>query len=212
MSERTPMPDETKKFAPDPAIEAAISAKIEAAMERGVDLAILTVGPEDGKQAVFDEIGCTAEEKLYMEEFTLYRMVQIALGERVVDTLNRHGCRIARDNLIPCISAYLEALETGEYEARGRARSPVPEAPFQHASADVEARVLTDLLTGFGIVVTIPSDEPRLFFEEFQNGTKQIALIAEGMATRFQEDFAFRDAMIAYVGSTGGLRPTAPDC
>lgn len=108
-----PSPKPAHKFDPDPQMEASIEAKIELAVSRGVNLTFLDPTSPASADALA-AIGFTDVERRYMAGQHIFQMVQIIIGQKVVETLNANDMHVARADLIPCITAYFEAVDRGE--------------------------------------------------------------------------------------------------
>lgn len=108
----------TERKFPNPELEASIAAKTEEAIlaiaATGRDPTTLTNEEQD---ALARSIKLTPEEFEYSGLVEVHRQIRIAAGRRIVETLNANKCRIARADLIPCIQAYFDAVDSGEIEA-----------------------------------------------------------------------------------------------
>ena len=221
MAERTSVPETRKTFEPNDAIERAITAKIEAALAGGVNLlAMLTdpAGEGDGGVA-FDQIDFTADEKAYMHDKALHDMVAAAIGERVVQTLDQNGCRIARRDLVPSILAYFEQnpAATLDTEPVEKTATFAPAADRSHSitieddTLQTEAEGLFNVLHDLGLMPAIRLGPSKRLLFELGDGTKPSALdVALLVETRFMEDDSFQDDFLDAVSNAGNLYVEAP--
>ncbi|MEY9717902.1 hypothetical protein ABIA22_000392 [Sinorhizobium fredii] len=103
-------------FSPIANMDAAIEAKIEAALLNGVNISDASADDPEKYAVLMEQVGITPEEQLYMAKRTIYRMAQIEIGKRLVQALNEH-CKVPREDIVPCITAYFDALDNGEVSA-----------------------------------------------------------------------------------------------
>lgn len=103
-------------FSPNPALDASIEAKIDAAFKNGVNFAGVDPSNKEQYDALMDAVGLTAEEQRYTAEQGIYKMAQAAIGEKIFAAINA-GMKISQEDIIPCLEAYFEAgdnLEAAE--------------------------------------------------------------------------------------------------
>lgn len=105
----------TQGFEPNPAIDAQIERKLSAAFAAG-NLGDPDKMSIDDYDAIMSTVGITPEEQIYMAKRNVYRMAQVAIGQRIVKALDEH-CKVAHADIIPCLAAYFEAKANGEVPA-----------------------------------------------------------------------------------------------
>ena len=102
------------KYSPNPEMDAAIEAKVRAAMAAaGKDPWSVS---EDDLVGYYKDAGFTDAEKRYMAEQHIYRQAQVVIGQRIYEAIEQ-SIKTRREEVIPCLTAYFEALDAGEVPA-----------------------------------------------------------------------------------------------
>lgn len=109
--------DKLSDFDPDPAMDAAIEAKIGAVLNAGVGQTVSGLPDDAACRAVLDVIELTDEEREYVARQGLVTAIRVEVGRKVVETLNAGNMRIGREDLFSSLTAYFEAVDAGEVEA-----------------------------------------------------------------------------------------------
>lgn len=66
---------------------------------------------------IIKSIQFTEAERRHLGMQGLEIIVQVSIGQKVIETLKNNSCNVHRDDLIPCIQAYFDAVDAGEVEA-----------------------------------------------------------------------------------------------
>ncbi|NBB07887.1 hypothetical protein [Pseudomonas monteilii] len=97
-------------FTPNPAMDAAIEAKIDAAFKSGITFEGVDPSKKDQYDALMEAVGFTAEEQRYAAEQGIYKMAQAAIGEKIFAAINA-GMKISQEDIIPCLEAYFDTVD-----------------------------------------------------------------------------------------------------
>lgn len=97
-------------FTPNPAMDAAIEAKIDAAFKSGITFEGVDPSEKDQYDALMLAVGLTAEEQRYAAEQGIYKMAQAAIGEKIFAAINA-GMKISQEDIIPCLEAYFDTVD-----------------------------------------------------------------------------------------------------